>query len=745
MTAWLAAAILLGIALAGWLGPAPAWAVIGLAVVGAAAALTGRRPLLVGAVVAALALGLARGGHHVASQPPVLQAPAGAALTVMGTVLDDAPGPRRTLQVEAAATGENQEPRPAAGRLQVFAPRALALPDARVAVSGVFVPARPRVTNPLAGHADTWAGTLDDAQLAVIEAGTAADPPALLRLRRHVDASIRSALPEPHASLLSAMLVGIRQRLPDELRDDFLTSGLIHIVAISGFNITLIALWVRRLAGWGLGRYGVGLAAVLLPLYAVLAGAEPGVIRAAIMGDLVLLAWIIGRDADALTALGLAGAGMALVQPQALGDVGFQLSFAGTLGLIVIAPRLAGVLTERIRFPRWSAELVATTVAASLMVTPIIAHTFERFQLMAVPANLLALAAPAAIMATGAPVAIWASAGWPAADVVGWVAWLPLEYLIQAGRLAAQLPGASLATTGFDFPQALASYLCIGAALVLLGRPPLRLVRARLWSLGSLALPRRAVYGVALAAFVATPVMAVAGMPRLFDDGATLATVDLSGRAPTVYVRKGDDRVVVAGSRLDRLLLDRALPRWDLRVDNLAVASSGGELSHMALDLVAARDVAVVQAPPTHALGAHFVAPNRAGRAPVVADASRTTGALETELIAAEGGAWVLVRSSDATFAVAPPTVAQPSIPPGLHADVLVLGRTTTLGAMPASAVRDAGVAMVIAPHPRLPEIVARAVDEAGEIVVPESQADPARLIGSARLRADRGTIEVRR
>jgi len=742
VTAWLAAAILLGIGLAAWWGSAPAWAVIGLAVVGASAALTGRRPLLVGAVLAALALGLARGGHHVDSQPPLLQAPAGAALSVIGTVVDDAPGPRRTLQVEAVARGEDQETRPAAGRVQVFVPRAMALPNARLAVSGIFVPAHPRDTNALRGHADTWAGTLDDAQIAVIEAGTAADPPGLLRLRRHVDASIRSALPEPHASLLSAMLVGIRQRLPDELRNDFLTSGLIHIVAISGFNITLIALWVRRLAGWGLGRYGVGLAAVLLPLYAVLAGAEPGVIRAAIMGDLVLLAWIIGRDADTLTALGIAGAGMALVQPQALGDVGFQLSFAGTLGLIVIAPRLADALTERARFPRWSAELIATTAAASLMVTPIIAHAFERFQLMAVPANLLALAAPAAIMATGAPVAIWASAGWPAAEVVGWTAWLPLEYLIQAGRIAAQLPGASLATSGFDLPQALVSYLCIGAALVLLGRPPPRLVRSRA---GNLPLPRRAVYGVALVALIAPPAMAVAGMPRLFDDGATLATVDLSGRAPTVYVRKGDDRVVVAGSRLDRLLLDRALPRWDLQVDNLAVASSGGDLSHMALDLVGARDVAVVQAPPTHALGPRLVAPNHAGRAPVVVEASRTTGALETELIPAEGGDWVLVRSSDAAFAVAPPTVSQPSLPADLHADVLVLGRSTTLGAMPASALLDAGVGMVIAPHPRLPDLVARAVDEDGQVVLPESRSDIARLVGSARIRADLGTIEVRR
>ena len=103
-----------------------------------------------------------------------------------------------------------------------------------------------------------------------------------------------------------------------------------------------------------------------------------------------------GETPDTLTALGLAGAGMTLVQPEALSDIGFQLSFAGTLGLIVIGPRLGVVLTERARLPRWSAELLATTAAASLMVTPIIAHSFDRFQLMAVPANLLALAAPAA-------------------------------------------------------------------------------------------------------------------------------------------------------------------------------------------------------------------------------------------------------------------------------------------------------------------------------------------------------------
>ena len=308
------------------------------------------------------------------------------------------------------------------------------------------------------------------------------------------------------------------------------------------------------------------------------------------------------------------------------------------------------MLTERARLPRWSAELLATTAAASLMVTPIIAHSFDRFQLMAVPANLLALAAPAAIMATGAPVAIWASAGWPAADIVGWAA-LAAARVLDAGGATGRATARGLARHNRGstchrrwLPTfASAQPFCYSGdrrcgSLV---HPP-----------GFAALPRRAVYGVALAAVIAPPLMAVAGMPRLFDDGATLATLDLSGRVPTVYVRKGDDRIVVAGSRLDRLLLDRALPRWDPQVDNLVMASSGGDLSHTALDIVGVRDVALVQAPPAHALGSNLVAPNRAGRAPVTADARHATGDLETELMPTDGGAWVLVRSPDAALAI---------------------------------------------------------------------------------------------
>ena len=267
----------------------------------------------------------------------------------------------------------------------------------------------------------------------------------------------------------------------------------------------------------------------------------------------------------------------------------------------MLTPPLARFLRERSRLPRLAAEVLAGTIAASVMVTPIIAHTFERFQLVAVPANLLALLAAPWIMATGAPLAIWSAAGWPAAETVAWAAWLPLEYLIRAAQLAAAVPGAALPVPGFGPGHVVLSYACLGAAVLLLGRPRRDLFeRAN----ANLRVPRAAVYGSIVLLLAVPPVLAVTGGPRVLDDGATYVVAEFGGRAPTVYVRSGDDSLVVVGSRMSRLALDRALPRWDPKIDGLVVPASEGALAHTALALLAERPVARVLAPPQHALGA---------------------------------------------------------------------------------------------------------------------------------------------
>ena len=681
-------------------------------------------------IPAALVLGLARAAHHQQSQAPLVQAPPGAELRLEGEVVDAQPGARRTLRVERSAP-VGTEPRLAAGLVEFFAPGGAAPPGARLVLTGAFEPSEPRGSAGLRQTAESFAGRIETQQVRILSPPPHADEPWLTRLRDHIDRSVRHVLPEPHGALLSAILVGKRSSLPGDLRNDFLASGLIHVVAISGFNITLVALAVRRLAGWLIGRYSVLLAMLALPLYAALAGGEPSVVRATLMGELILLAWLLGRDTDALTALAVAALAIVLIDPTALVDVGFQLSFAGTLGLVVIAPGLSEWLTARVRLPRLAAEPLAVTATASLMVTPIIAHTFERLQLAAIPANLLALAAPVWIMATGAPVAVWAAAGWPFGDVLAWAAWVPLEYLIQAARLAARLPGASVPIPGFSLGHAAAVYAAIALMVALGGRQPWRIPHVRTRRIGSLAI------GLGVAAFALPPVLAVLVAPRLFYDPATRLNVDFAGATPTVYARHADASLVVAGDRLRPYVLDSALPAWDPTVDLLAMPRGDGRAAATALGLLSERTVTLVAAPALHGLGPTLVSQNGGRRALVDATGIASSGGLAVRLLDDESGAWTHLSSADLTALLAPPGAVRP--PPNASADVLVLTRRSTLGPSDFEVLGRTGIRLLLVPHPTRAQVAAVAIDPEGRPGVREV------VTGTVvSIRSQSGDLEVR-
>ncbi len=681
-------------------------------------------------IPAALALGLARAAHHQQSQAPLVQTPPGAELRLEGEVVDAHPGARRSLRVERSGP-IGTEPAAAAGLVEFFAPGGAAPPGAHVAVTGAFEPSQPRGPPGLRRTDDTFAGRIDTQHVRILSPPPHADEPWLTRLRDHIDRSVRTVLPEPHGALLSAILVGKRSSLPGDLRNDFLASGLIHVVAISGFNITLVALAVRRLAGWLIGRYSVLLAMLALPLYAALAGGEPSVVRATLMGELILLAWLLGRDAEALTALAVAALAIVLFDPSALVDVGFQLSFAGTLGLVVIAPGLSEWLTARARLPRLAAEPLAVTATASLMVTPIIAHTFERLQLAAIPANLLALAAPVWIMATGAPVAVWAAAGWPFGEVLAWAAWVPLEYLILAARLAATLPGASVPIPGFGLGHAAAVYAAIALLVGLGGRQSWRIPHVRTRRIRSLAI------GLGFAAFALPPVLALIVAPRLFQDPATRLTVDFAGATPTIFARHADASLVVAGDRLRPYVLDSALPAWDATVDLLTVPRGDGRSTATALGLLSERPVTLVAAPVLHGLGPTLVSQDGARRASVDATGVASNGGLAVRLLDDEYGAWTHLSTADLTVLVAPPGAARP--PQNAPADVLVLTRRSTLGPSDFEVLGRAGIRLLLIPHPTRAQVAAVAIDANGRPGVREV------VTGTVvSIRSQSGDLEVR-
>ncbi|MCL4258150.1 MAG: ComEC/Rec2 family competence protein [Anaerolineales bacterium] len=218
--------------------------------------------------------------------------------------------------------------------------------------------------------------------------------------------------PDPVASLLAGILLGDESGISQTLKEDFNDTATRHIVAISGFNISIIAgLALAFFARWFGKRKGLWLAAVCIVVYTLLVGAQASVMRAAIMGLVVLGSQVTGREQHSLNTLAFTAALMALINPLVLWDVGFQLSFSATLGLLIYAQplqawasaqleqRLPAAWAARIKGPLY--EYVLLTLAAQLLTLPLLLHHFGRLSLVALPANILILPLQPAILIFG--------------------------------------------------------------------------------------------------------------------------------------------------------------------------------------------------------------------------------------------------------------------------------------------------------------------------------------------------------
>ncbi len=213
---------------------------------------------------------------------------------------------------------------------------------------------------------------------------------AIFHVRALLLRRLDAALPPQQAALLKAMVLGDRSGLSPEMNQAFLNSGTYHILAISGLNVSLLAgtlfgLFRLLRASPRLAATG---AAVLVTLYAALAGASASVIRAAVMAVVYLLAVILDRRGDLLNSLGLSALALLWWNPRFLFDVGFQLTYLATLGILVILPRCEAVLAPIPRPLRWPGESVAITLAATVMTLPILAGAFNRVAPVGILANL---------------------------------------------------------------------------------------------------------------------------------------------------------------------------------------------------------------------------------------------------------------------------------------------------------------------------------------------------------------------
>ncbi len=310
---------------------------------------------------------------------------------------------------------------------------------------------------------------------------------------------VQKIFPDPEASLLAGILLGIESGISPEVRAAFDKTGTTHIIAISGFNITIIsALFISLFGRWLGVRRGAVAAGAAICLYTIFVGADAAVVRAAIMGGFVLLANRIGRQTHGMASLGGAALVMSIINPSVLWDVGFQLSFAATLGLILYAEPLQDWfvrtasrwmedgLAERLAGP--VGEFVLFTLAAQLTTLPLIAYYFRRISIASFLTNPVILPVQPAVMIL-AGLATLAGCLWlPLGTALAWGAWPFAAFTIRAVDFFSRWNAASFSLGPVSILVVAGFYLVLFAPTAILQIPAERYprlarVRARLESL----------------------------------------------------------------------------------------------------------------------------------------------------------------------------------------------------------------------------------------------------------------------
>lgn len=395
----------------------------------------------------------------------------------------------------------------------------------------------------------------------------------LYGLRAGLYKEVNALFPQPEAALLNGILLGIESDIPVDIQQAFKDTGTAHIVAISGFNIAIIAaLFVAlfsRLFGKNLGAL---LAILGIIFYTLLVGASASVVRAAFMGSLALVARQFGRRGLALNTLFFAALLMSLWNPFVLWDVGFQLSFAATLGLVLYAqPWQDAVKSFLLRFlPQNTVEAVIgpfsdyflLTFAAQLTTLPITVYHFGRLSLISFIANPFVLPAQPPIMILGGLAAIAGKLYHPLGQVLAWFTWPFPAYSIRAIEFFAGFEGGVYTVGEFGLLTMLLLY-------------------AVLFSL-TLSWSRLAAFRSLINVSLITIVLGVASV-NLWrtavngPDGRLHVTFLDVGSAETVLIKTPDGRfVLINGGPSPSKLVDqigREIPPFRRKLDALIIAA----------------------------------------------------------------------------------------------------------------------------------------------------------------------------
>lgn len=289
----------------------------------------------------------------------------------------------------------------------------------------------------------------------------------LVLVRKRFENQISKLINEPEAGLLAGILLGTRTNISDALKALLAATGTAHIIALSGYNITIVAEMFRRLFRFRSRNWSFFLPVLGILTFVLATGLSASVIRAAIMGIILLLAKRLGRPADSMVGILLASAVMVAFNPfLLLYDIGFQLSFAAIFGIIYVAPLF-------VPFTKFLGSEIgptlAATLAAQLMTLPLISFYFGELSLIAPLANLLILPFIPILMTYSFITILISFASLWLGKILAFGSWLVLNYFFNTMEFLGSLKYAKLAIK-FGNPLILIGLYLIILELVLVAR-----------------------------------------------------------------------------------------------------------------------------------------------------------------------------------------------------------------------------------------------------------------------------------
>lgn len=396
-------------------------------------------------------------------------------------------------------------------------------------------------------------------------------------LRNRLSQTLTEVLPEPQASLAQGVILGIRGNIPSSVKDNFISTGTAHLLAISGLHLSIVAGILLSLGIWLFGRKGyiyIWLALGAIWLYALLTGMNPPVFRAAIMVSLFLTAELLGRQRSAFTALAFAAAIMVSISPQVLWTASFQLSFMAMVGLIFIFPLIRALGRKAVgatlgeggaavSVANFVTDSFSVTLGATIAVWPLIAYYFGIISWVGPLATFFALPALPGIIIAGALAGGLGLVLIPVAQAIGWLAWLFASYMLLVVKGFAAIPAVEEGSVDISLVWAYYSALALLIWLNSNRRTFFNLM-TRVASFVS-GLPKKWVIPPLLVAAILVSLTA-ATIP---DDNLHISFLDV-GQGDAILIQRGSQQILIDGGPSPQaiaLALGEEMPFWDRTID----------------------------------------------------------------------------------------------------------------------------------------------------------------------------------